>query len=145
MGSFTFREDGRNATRRRRPISQSRRNAQLDFRAGTALTPDDELPTELFGALAHTRQAPMPGSLAAIENLGINSLSIVTDSYAKQLVTIPYLRFNVLGLSVNKSVAQGLTQNAVHFIANHGVERLRRAFDHDLKGRRTSARSIDGE
>src|SRR5580698_3542033 len=55
-------------------------NAQLDFRAGSKFAPDRQLRSDLFGTLADSWQAPVPGTSAVFNHAWVNALSIVAKA-----------------------------------------------------------------
>src|ERR1700690_208111 len=55
-------------------------NAQLYLRSGSEFTPDRQLRSDLFGALADSWQAPMPGTSAVFNHDWVNALSIVAEA-----------------------------------------------------------------
>jgi hypothetical protein len=55
-------------------------NAQLYLRAGSEFTPDRQFRSDLFGAIADSWQAPMPGTSAAFNHAWVHALSIVAKA-----------------------------------------------------------------
>ena len=55
-------------------------NAQLYLRAGSWFTPDCQLRSDLFGALADSWQALVPGTSAVFDPAWVNALSIVAKA-----------------------------------------------------------------
>src|ERR1700683_4959692 len=55
-------------------------NVQLYLRAGSEFTPDRQLRSDLFGALADSWQAPMPRTSAAFNHAWVHALSIVAEA-----------------------------------------------------------------
>src|SRR4029077_10590852 len=49
-------------------------NVQLYLRASSEVTPDRQFRSDLFGALADSWQAPVPGTSAALPHVWVNAL-----------------------------------------------------------------------
>src|SRR5580698_4971599 len=55
-------------------------NVQLYLRTGSEFTPDRQLRSDLFGALADSWQAPVPGTSAVFDDARVHALSIVAKA-----------------------------------------------------------------
>src|ERR1700723_3583021 len=55
-------------------------NVQLYLRAGSEFTPDRQLRSDPFGALADSWQAPVSGTSAVFNDARVNALSIVAEA-----------------------------------------------------------------
>jgi hypothetical protein len=61
-------------------ISDRTWNAQLYLRPGSEFTPDLQLRPNVFGSLANSWQAPVPGASAVFNDPWVNALSIVPEA-----------------------------------------------------------------
>src|ERR1700757_2563527 len=61
-------------------ISDGPRNAQLYLGAGSELTPDRQLRSDLLGSFADSWQAPVSRTSAVFNDAWINALSIVAEA-----------------------------------------------------------------
>src|SRR5262245_27866982 len=102
--------------------------AQLDFGADSDLAPQAELGTNLFGALTHVRQTPVPRP-SCVQVLRIDALSVVSNAQADLTYTVGHLRFDVTRLRVKERIAQRLAHDAVHVIAKERIQFARRSLD----------------
>src|SRR5215470_434198 len=112
----------KSGSHRRVTISDRGGDAQLNLRAESRLRRDFHSSTELLGAFAHARQAPVAGSPALIENAWINTRSVIADAQKKLRIPVGQLRFYLAGLSVVECVAQCLTRDAVNLVAQNGIK-----------------------
>ena len=79
-------------------------NAQLYLRAGSEFTPDRQLRSDLFGALADSWQAPMPGTSAVFNHDWVNALSIVAEAQTQRFA-IGDFRLDMSGLCVAEGIS----------------------------------------
>ena len=80
-------------------------NAQLYLRAGSEFTPDRQLRSDVFGAFANSRQAPVPGTSAVFNDAWVNALSIVAEAQTKQTFAIGDFRLDMSGLCVAEGIS----------------------------------------
>src|SRR6202789_784069 len=113
---------------------------QFDFGAGIEFAPDIEMAADLFGAFAHSGQTPVANAFAVIENMGIDTGTVIADANAQKFFTVSNFGFDIFGLGVSISVAERLAQDAVNFVAHDGFERPGSAFDQDVESGRISGR-----
>src|SRR5580700_11259586 len=79
-------------------------NAQLYLCAGSEFTPDRQLRSDLFGALADSWQAPVPGTSAVFNDAWVNALSIIAEAQTKRFA-IHNFRLDMSGLCVAESIS----------------------------------------
>src|ERR1700678_979640 len=115
-------------------------HSQFDFGAGIEFAPDIEMAADLFGAFAHSGQTPVTNAFAVIENMGIDTGTVIADANAQKFFTVSNFGFDIFGLGVSISVAERLAQDAVNFVAHDGFERPGSAFDQDVESGRISGR-----
>src|SRR5208337_3677112 len=87
-------------------VSNGPRNTQLYLGPGSEFTPDLQRRSDLFGSLAHSRQAPVPGTSAAFQDPRVNALAIVAEAQTQQRVAIRDFRLDFPGLRVPEGIAQ---------------------------------------
>src|SRR5208283_633536 len=86
---------------------------------GSDFTPDLQLRSDALGALPHSRQAPVAGTSAALQDAWVNALSIVPKAQTKQRFVVRDLRLDIPGLCVAERISQRLPRNPVYFILDH--------------------------
>src|SRR5580704_13978802 len=79
-------------------------NVQLYLRAGSEFTPDRQFRSDLFGALADSWQAPVPGTSAVFNDAWVHALSIVAEAQTKRFA-IGDIRLDMSSLCVAKSIS----------------------------------------
>src|SRR5215469_14747662 len=91
-------------------------NRQLDFSTRIKFTPDCQLASRKFGALAHSGQAIVSFTTAAIQNLRVDAFSVVQDAHSKLFLVVADLDLNPPRAGVPEGVACGLAGDAVHLV-----------------------------
>src|SRR4030095_2942436 len=94
-------------------VSNSGRDGQLRFRAGTRFTPEFQPRPDAFRALADARQSPVPWARALIEHLAVDAFSIITNPQTEELEVVRDFSFDAAGLRVQKGITEDLACNPV--------------------------------
>src|SRR5580692_869406 len=107
-------------------------NGKLNLGSGGGAAPDTELGADLFGSLAHAHQSPVPFA-SRLQYLRVDTAAVVTHQNAKAGGGVFQLHFDVFRVRMPKSIHQGFAADAVHFVTQHGMQRLRFALNDDTK------------
>src|SRR5262249_54095717 len=89
---------------------------RLDLRTGTGFAPDSQLSSHQLRAFVHTGQAVMTGAAAALENLLVDALSVVSNPQPEPALVVEDFHFDLTRLSVPERIAQRLDSNPIEFI-----------------------------
>src|SRR5580658_2086727 len=110
-------------------ISHRSRQPQLDFRAGAALTPDLQFPTDVLGAFAHSRQTKMSLQTFLPEYTRFNPSPIIPNADTKVLCAVPDFNFDPPRPRMVERVAHGFGGDPVDFISQDRMQVFGRALD----------------
>ena len=105
---------------------------QLDFCTGGCTAGDFEQPADSLGPLSHSGEAPVSLS-SRIENLWLDSASVVTNPHCKVTVGEFQFKIDALCSGMTKGVEQGLSSKTVNFLLDRRPQRLLLADDTDAK------------
>jgi hypothetical protein len=107
--------------------------------------PDSQVPANKLGALTHACQAEVPLAPACIDNILVNSLSVVPDPQPELPSAIPDFHLNPARSRVAVRIAQSLDCDPVHFVLKQRSQTLRHAFHINAKSWRMVSSLIAGE
>ncbi len=97
------------------------RRMQLHLRARSYFAPHIELRADLLCSLTHAWQTPM--SIASrVQELRVNTLSIVPDAQPKKTCAVGDLGFNFTRPCVAERISQSLARNAVNVVAENRMQ-----------------------
>src|SRR5258708_38071548 len=96
--------------------------------------PESGVPANRRGALTHAGQAEVPLAPACIDNILVNSLSVVPDPQPELPFAIPDFHLNPARSRVAVRIAQSLDCDPVHFVLKQRSQTLRHAFHINAKG-----------
>src|SRR5215469_1298041 len=114
-------------------IRHRRRNRQLNLGAEFQLTPHRQLSADKFRAFPHARQSVMSHAAARLQNLRINSFTVVPDAHPQLALVITDFDVNPSRARVVKRIADPLAGDAVHLVPQDRVQIARLTFHLDAE------------
>src|SRR5579862_4726199 len=88
-------------------VSHRSRQPQLDFRAGTALTPDLQFSANVLRAFAHPRQTKVPVPTFLPEYIRFNPSPVIPNADTNVLCAVPEFNFDSPRPRMVERVAHG--------------------------------------
>jgi hypothetical protein len=110
-------------------VSDGGGNDQLDLGAGIGLTPDSQFRPDKSRAFMHAGQTVMSVETALVQNLRVDSFSVVPDVHPKLPFVVMDIHFDSLGGCMTERIAQSLRCNPIDFVPEDGSEFSGCAFD----------------
>ncbi len=97
-------------------VSNSGGNGQLHFRSGARFAPEFESRSAAFRTLADPRQSPVPLARACLQDLTVDTLSVIANPQPEELAGVCDFRLDTARMCVLESVSQDLTGNPVDLV-----------------------------